>query len=568
MSARSFFSSRAAGRWAARNRPILRAPPFPGARPRGGPVALVAERSGALGPLVSDDIVQAIAKARVGASFWRPASHGDFSCLLRAESLAAARAFLAAQPIERARGILSWVSTPHPAWRRGSLAGVDAVFGDIDAWSLIERAERIVAFPDDEVALLAGAAGKPVYHPVSGERLDQADLRASLLRALEAFDYADPYTGQRIELPEWIEILGFWRATIDANRQVGAVAGVTGWKRGVVRQFLWSGEKVTITRSSRPPRLPDGKAIALWPSRAPRELAQRCERQGVPVIRMEDGFIRSIGLGVQLHLPSSIALDRIGIYYDPTGPSDLERILSDAAFDPCLIERAHALARRAVAGGVTKYSSGVGDTPQLPPAGRRVLVPGQVEDDLSVELGSAGVRGNLDLLRRVRQAEPDAWIAYRPHPDVAAGLRRGHVGEDEALRYADAVLHDGSIAGLLGQVDCVHVLTSLAGFEALLRGCEVVTHGQPFYAGWGLTKDLAPRLARRQRRLTLPELVAGALILYPRYLDPVTRLPCPPEVLVDRHVLSPDVRPTLLNNVRVLQGRARLAGRRLGGAAA
>jgi capsular polysaccharide export protein len=30
------------------------------------------------------------------------------------------------------------------------------------------------------------------------------------------------------------------------------------------------------------------------------------------------------------------------------------------------------------------------------------------------------------------------------------------------------------------------------------------------------------------------ELAAAALILYPRYVDPVTLLPCPPEVMLDR----------------------------------
>jgi capsular polysaccharide export protein len=79
----------------------------------------------------------------------------------------------------------------------------------------------------------------------------------------------------------------------------------------------------------------------------------------------------------------------------------------------------------------------------------------------------------------------------------------------------------------------VHVLTSLTGFEALLREREVIVHGQPFYSGWGLTLDLAPP-PRRGRHLTLDELVAGALLLYPRYVDPVTGLLCPPEVLVER----------------------------------
>ena len=74
---------------------------------------------------------------------------------------------------------------------------------------------------------------------------------------------------------------------------------------------------------------------------------------------------------------------------------------------------------------------------------------------------------------------------------------------------------------LLSSVDEVHVLTSLAGFEALLRWKKVTCYGQPFYAGWGLTDDIVTPV-RRTRRLTLDELVAGALILYPTYVSRVT----------------------------------------------
>lgn len=83
-------------------------------------------------------------------------------------------------------------------------------------------------------------------------------------------------------------------------------------------------------------------------------------------------------------------------------------------------------------------------------------------------------------------------------------------------------------------VDGVHVMTSLAGFEALLRGKDVTTHGVPFYAGWGLTRDLGDVPARRGVKRSLDELVAATLLLYPRYLDPLTGLPCPAELLVER----------------------------------
>jgi capsular polysaccharide export protein len=114
---------------------------------------------------------------------------------------------------------------------------------------------------------------------------------------------------------------------------------------------------------------------------------------------------------------------------------------------------------------------------------------------------------------------------------------------------------------LLARVDGVHVLTSLTGFEALLRGLDVTVHGHPFYAGWGLTRDMAGPLARRTRTLALSELIAGTLILYPRYIDPVTELPCPPEILLDRFAEGWRPQTSWLIRFRQFQGRiARLLG--------
>nr|WP_256731275.1 hypothetical protein [Sphingomonas sp. dw_22] len=314
--------------------------------------------------------------------------------------------------------------------------------------------------------------------------------------------------------------------------------------------------------------MPAGKTIAVWPSRVPTELQDRADDAGASLARIEDGFVRSVGLGSKLHPPRSIVVDMAGIYYDPSRPSDLELILSTANFTDELKARAGRLIQVLIAGGITKYAAGNTEGIELPSGVRKVLVPGQVEDDLAVRLGAGGVTGNLDLLRRARAAEPDAWIAYRPHPDVAAGLRKGHVAEREALRYADAVVPHGSMAALLDQVDCVHALTSLAGLEALMRRRAVVTHGQPFYAGWGLTTDLGPSIPRRKRLLSLEELIAGALILYPRYLDPETSLPCPPEVVVERHSRASSEQSSLLARMRTAQGKLALVGRKLAGVSA
>src|SRR5690606_21319683 len=118
---------------------------------------------------------------------------------------------------------------------------------------------------------------------------------------------------------------------------------------------------------------------------------------------------------------------------------------------------------------------------------------------------------------------------YKPHPDVLAGLRNQGSEESQAHQWCDEVIGDIPFHTLLDQVDEVHVLSSLAGFEALLRGLPVTTWGQPFFAGWGLTRDCglsSEVAARRNRRLTLDELVAATLILYPTYVSRKTRHFC------------------------------------------
>jgi len=222
-----------------------------------------------------------------------------------------------------------------------------------------------------------------------------------------------------------------------------------------------------------------------------------------------------VGLGAELVRPLSWVMDRTGMYYDATRPSDLEQLLQQGEFAPQILARAAALRTRLVACGITKYC--VGQRDWKPPHDARViLVPGQVESDASVRMGAPALRTNIELVRAVRAANPHAYLVYKPHPDVTAGLRLPGPDEHRVPESCDEVVGDIDMGVLLQRVHEVHVLTSLAGFEALLRGRLVVSYGQPFYAGWGLTRDVVP-VARRTRRLSLDALVAGALILYPRY---------------------------------------------------
>jgi capsular polysaccharide export protein len=249
------------------------------------------------------------------------------------------------------------------------------------------------------------------------------------------------------------------------------------------------------------------------------------------VIRVEDGFVRSRGLGADLVPPLSLACDDLGIYYDPTRESRLEQLIrSRSQLRPDQDLRARALIQKIREMGVTKYNL-PGALPPLP-KGHLILVPGQVEDDASIRLGAGEIHTNSALLRAAREANPDARILYKPHPDVEAGLRPGAV--PDAHDWADMVLDRADTAALLDGVDEVWTMTSLLGFEALLRGLPVTVTGTPFYAGWGLTRDIGRVPARRQARPDLAGLVHATLIDYPRYRDPVSGSACAVETAVLR----------------------------------
>lgn len=313
---------------------------------------------------------------------------------------------------------------------------------------------------------------------------------------------------------------------LDGLPQVLFVVDFPRWKWPVVRQ-CFPGRRVRFVRADGVPA--DAEAVLLW-GKAP--LPPNLP-EGARVLRAEDGFLRSVGLGAELVRPVSWVIDTRGIYYDANAPSDLEWLLAHAQFSPDLLARARRLRERIVSAGLTKYNVGALHWQRPAHAQRVILVAGQVESDASIAHGAPGLRRNMDLLRLVREMEPEAFIVYKPHPDVAARLRITGIDEQRAHEWCDAVVTDVPMHTLLYAVDAVHVLTSLAGFEALLRGKPVTCHGQPFYSGWGLTHDRLPH-PRRQRLLELDALVAAALILYPLYLDRLGHGLIQPEQALDQ----------------------------------
>ncbi len=385
-----------------------------------------------------------------------------------------------------------------------------------------------------------GASGDELTSPRRTRRLTALQIfcAAYVLHAR----YVDPLTGRACGIETAIERLIAFAAAAQRNAGFTAAAGFAPWKHGPARTLLYSprGEVKffpDVERACRAAEQRRGRVV-FWAGRETPAIAERLAASAAPVTRMEDGFIRSRGLGSDFHPAASAVLDPVGIYYDATAPSGLEQILQTHDFAPDLLARAKALRERLVAAGLTKYnlapdaSGAPADIPWPTDGRRRLLVVGQVENDKSIEKGCAGVRTNLGLLTAARRDHPDAFLLYKPHPDVEAGNRPGRVADADAQRLADAIADRADIAPCLASCDALVTMTSLAGFEALLRGKAVITYGAPFYAGWGLTAD-ALAMPRRTRRRSLDELVAGALILYPIYIDPKSGLPCEVEHLVD-----------------------------------
>jgi capsular polysaccharide export protein len=409
---------------------------------------------------------------------------------------------------------------------------------DVHPVSLIEHAQAVYVVTSQMgfEGLLWGKRvrtfGMPFYagwgltndEPPAPKRRKPVALEQLVHAALVEYPrYVDPETGKRCEVERVLEHLALQRRMRERYPETVYALGFSYWKKPIVRTFFQGSEVRFVRRAG---EAPAGAICAVWGRKpVPGRMAD-----GVTELHLEDGFLRSVGLGADLVRPLSWVMDSRGIYYDATCPSDLESMLETTAFDMPLVERASRLRERIVTGGLTKYNVGTTGwnrpTHPHPLSGgegdkRVILVPGQVENDASIRYGAAGIRTNMELLRTVREANPDAYVIYKPHPDVLAGLRARGQDEDRALAWCDEQVVDAAMGELLMQVNEVHVLTSLAGFEALLRGKRVVTHGRPFYAGWGLTLDMAPP-ARRTRRLTLDELVAGVLILYPTYVSRTT----------------------------------------------
>ncbi|WP_420011243.1 capsular polysaccharide biosynthesis protein [Tateyamaria sp.] len=421
----------------------------------------------------------------------------------------------------------------------------------VSPWTLMEGAIAVYTVSSGLgfEAILAGhkprVFGQPFY---AGWGLTQDEFpvrrrqrqltRAQLFAAAMILypTWYDPHRDRLCSLETAIHALSAETRAWRADHRGWVASGMRLWKRRPLQQVF--GRYKPISFQDDPARArASGKLWMVW--------AGKAQVGHESAVRVEDGFLRSRGLGAELIPPLSLVTDDLGIYYDPTRPSRLEKLIqARRVLRPDQALRAERLITAMTRNALSKYNLG-GATPDLP-AGEKVLVVGQVEDDASIRLGAGAINTNRGLLEAARAAHPNATLVYKPHPDVEAGLRSGALDADG---LADVVADNADITQLLGAVQVLWTMTSLAGFEALLRGVHVVTTGAPFYAGWGLTEDKGDVPPRRREDVTLLGLVHATLIDYPRYFDPVSGMPCPVEVAVERLASGPLPHPGLANRL-------------------
>lgn len=421
-------------------------------------------------------------------------------------------------------------------------------------WELFDRAEAVYCVTSQSglEAIFAGhrpvVFGRPFYAGwgLSDDRnsdlMQKGRRTAEQLFAAAYLKYPiwyDPFGDRLTSVGRVMDVLQAQSQHWSTTRRGLIFCGVSYWKQRFLAQYLGlTGRPVIFAKS---PKAAIERAdalnrdVAVWASQETAHISAHCPIAGRRLWRVEDGFIRSVGLGARKIRPVSLVLDDLGIHYDPSRPNRLEKLIADSGDLPDFeIARAADLRARFVRQNLSKYNLG-GSPRKIPDTGgrKRVLVVGQVEDDASVLKGAGRIARNSELIKAARYHFRDAFLIWKPHPDVEAGLRQSS-GLDDALALVDHVVNDCDIAQILPQVDHVCTMTSLAGFEALLHGKSVTCFGAPFYAGWGLTEDLGVVPQRRKARPSLDHLVHAALIAYPYYWDPVTRQPCPVEVVLER----------------------------------
>ena len=298
---------------------------------------------------------------------------------------------------------------------------------------------------------------------------------------------------------------------------------------------VWLGPRHVLRAPglARVARLQRCGGIASWGVGRPfSEAARRAAAlAGLPYVALEDGFLRSVRPGVLGEAGVSLVADPVGIYYDGTRPSLLEELIADSASaDPDLLQRANAAMAVMRGRRVSKYNHAPDRAPERLGDDVAVVVD-QRAGDVSVRLSGAPADAFTAMLRLANEEHGSARVVVKTHPDAVVGGRNSYLTEAARAAGVRVIVESVNPWAVLDRARAVYTVSSLLGFEALMAGVPVTCFGLPFYAGWGLTRDMVP-CPRRTARVPLEQVFAAAYIRYTRYLDRETGEPTEVETVI------------------------------------
>lgn len=328
--------------------------------------------------------------------------------------------------------------------------------------------------------------------------------------------YINPLTKKYLEIEEALLLLNKERREFLIDNGVVNLFGFSMWKRNYVSNFINS-NTLMFRNNLHIPNTPNDTTnkYFIWGMKFP-------EIKNSNIVRVEDGFLRSVHLGSDLTKPYSLIFDTKGIYFNSTRESDLENILNnDLNFNPVVNKIGLKIKELINNNKVSKYNIQHKDSFTINTDKKKILVIGQVDEDASIQYSGSDIKNSKELLLKVIEENPDTYIIFKPHPDVLSGNRNSVLDLDNLPKEVNYLSTKESLHHCIDLVDEVHTISSLSGFEALIKGKTVVCYGIPFYSNWGLTIDKKTRQRRKKKR-TLEELILATYYIYPRYINPKT----------------------------------------------
>ncbi|WP_300379276.1 hypothetical protein [Clostridium sp.] len=254
--------------------------------------------------------------------------------------------------------------------------------------------------------------------------------------------------------------------------------------------------------------------IYVWSYNEPFWLNSVCTNANLNFYRVEDGFIRSKGLGLDKSIPKSLIFDNSGyLYFDSIRQSNLHMLIRNTDLSIYNLERTKGIIQTLVKYNLSKYN--IINKVRNIYYQDAILVIGQNEKDISIHKSGALFTTNEALLDYVIKSNPNREIIYKPHPDTIKNPKT-RLSYPENLK---GILVIDDLNHLFNNISCiseVHTISSLLGFEFLLRGIKTYCYSRTWYSGWGLTEDTYMSKDLNLKK-TIEEIFYCAYILYPTY---------------------------------------------------